>query len=84
MTSHPNSDRSADEIARNVEAEIEACKLSVAVSEVGREAIKAFRVSPDAFVQLAFQVAYHRTFGRLDSVYESGLPWLFLGGKGGG
>ena len=39
--------------------------------EVGTERIKALRSSPDAFVQLAYQLAHARTKGLVGATYES-------------
>ncbi|MGH3627093.1 MAG: choline/carnitine O-acyltransferase, partial [Sciscionella sp.] len=44
---------------------------AVALEGFGAEAIKALRVSPDAFVQLAYQLAHHRAKGCLGATYES-------------
>ena len=40
-------------------------------SDVGSDRIKALRVSPDAFVQLAYQLAHQRTKGLVGATYES-------------
>ncbi len=42
-----------------------------AVDDFGADAIKALRVSPDAFAQLAYQLAHHRSRGFVGSTYES-------------
>ena len=39
--------------------------------DVGTERIKALRTSPDAFVQLAYQLAHRRTKGLVGATYES-------------
>ena len=39
--------------------------------DVGTERIKALRMSPDAFVQLAYQLAHRRTKGFVGATYES-------------
>ncbi|KAI5703780.1 hypothetical protein M8J75_016118 [Diaphorina citri] len=46
----------------------------------GKDFIKSVRCSPDAFIQLAMQVAYHRLYGHLVATYESaGLRRFLLG-----
>jgi hypothetical protein len=40
-------------------------------------------VSPDAYIQLAMQLAYHRDQGRFDATYESSMTRLFLHGRTG-
>lgn len=39
--------------------------------EFGKEFIKAQRISPDAFIQLALQLTYYKVHRRLVSTYES-------------
>jgi carnitine O-acetyltransferase len=47
----------------------------------GKERIKAFNVSPDAFVQLALQLSQYRLFGELKSTYEVTVTRRFLHGR---
>eukprot|EP00753_Platysulcus_tardus_P015050 PLAT4745.2.p1 GENE.PLAT4745.2~~PLAT4745.2.p1 ORF type:complete len:641 (+),score=216.95 PLAT4745.2:280-2202(+) len=49
--------------------------------DFGKLAIVALRCSPDAFVQLAFQLAYYRLYGKLVSTYESVMTKRFLHGR---
>jgi len=51
------------------------------VKSIGKEQIKHFKVSPDAFVQLAIQLAYYRMFGRQVATYESCQTRSFLHGR---
>ncbi|MER7399184.1 choline/carnitine O-acyltransferase [Streptomyces sp. NPDC000151] len=44
---------------------------TVSFEDFGSTAAKALRVSPDAFVQLAYQLAHQRAKGRLGATYES-------------
>ncbi|WP_196943116.1 choline/carnitine O-acyltransferase [Streptomyces sclerotialus] len=44
---------------------------TVSFDDFGSTAAKALRVSPDAFVQLAYQLAHQRAKGRLGATYES-------------
>ncbi|WP_405741344.1 choline/carnitine O-acyltransferase [Streptomyces sp. NBC_01525] len=44
---------------------------TVAFDDFGADTAKALGVSPDAFVQLAYQLAHHRAKGRLGATYES-------------
>eukprot|EP00117_Sycon_ciliatum_P031805 scpid51630/ scgid24814/ Carnitine O-acetyltransferase; Carnitine acetyltransferase len=58
---------------RNFNAQIERLDLkSCEMSRFGKEAIKAGRLSPDAFIQVSFQLAYHRMYGCNAPTYESG------------
>ncbi|XP_013409802.1 carnitine O-palmitoyltransferase 1, liver isoform [Lingula anatina] len=48
----------------------------------GKGAIKKFKVSPDAFVQLAIQLAYYRdSNGQCALTYESSMTRLYLEGR---
>lgn len=47
----------------------------------GKNLIKTFRVSPDAFVQIAFQLAQYKLFGRCYSSYEAVMARKFLHGR---
>ncbi|KAK9495186.1 acyltransferase ChoActase/COT/CPT [Lipomyces doorenjongii] len=37
----------------------------------GKNTIKKFKTSPDAFVQMSFQLAYYRLYGNVPATYES-------------
>lgn len=50
-------------------------------SEFGREELKGFKTSPDAFLQIAFQVAQYTVFGRLRSSYEAVSMRAFAQGR---
>ena len=43
--------------------------------------MKRCKVSPDAYVQMAMQLAYFRDQGRFDATYESTMTRLFLHGR---
>lgn len=47
----------------------------------GKEQIKRFKVSPDAFVQLALQLAEHKLYGKCYSAYEAVMTRTFLDGR---
>jgi len=62
----------------------EILKHEVAVwqfNEYGKETIKKFKVSPDAFVQMLFQLAYYRMHGRVRPVYEAATTRKFAQGR---
>jgi carnitine O-acetyltransferase len=50
-------------------------------SKFGAAGIKQAGFSPDAFVQMAYQLAYFRMCGQLDSTYESANTKGFLAGR---
>ncbi len=43
----------------------------VRLDDFGAETVKRLGMSPDAFVQMAYQLAHHRAKGRLGATYES-------------
>jgi len=47
----------------------------------GKERIKTFKVSPDAFVQMALQLSQYRMFGEFNSTYEVTVTRKFLHGR---
>lgn len=52
-----------------------------AYSAYGKDFVKTCRVSPDAYLQMAMQLAYYRDQGRFDATYESSMTRLFLHGR---
>ena len=54
---------------------------SVTFEGFGKQAIKAIGASPDAFVQMAMQLAYHKTTGHVCPTYESVSMGHFLYGR---
>ena len=50
-------------------------------SKFGKELIKTFKVSPDAFVQLALQLAEYKLYGKCYSAYEAIMTRGFLDGR---
>jgi carnitine O-acetyltransferase len=47
----------------------------------GRKHIKSWEFSPDAFVQMAFQLAHYRFYRTLAATYESASTKQFLHGR---
>lgn len=50
-------------------------------TQFGKNQIKQFGVSPDAFVQLALQLAEHKLYGKCYSAYEAVMTRTFLDGR---
>jgi hypothetical protein len=50
-------------------------------SAYGKGFVKSCGVSPDAYIQLALQLAYFRDQGRFDATYEAAMTRLFLQGR---
>lgn len=53
----------------------------VMFTEYGKGHIKKCKVSPDAYVQLAFQLAYFRDAGHFCLTYEASMTRLFREGR---
>lgn len=47
----------------------------------GKDGIKKCRVSPDAFCQMAYQLAYYRTYTKVTPTYESCSVRQYLHGR---
>lgn len=47
----------------------------------GKAFITSHGISPDAFVQMAFQAAYFGLYGRIECVYEPAMTKSFLHGR---
>lgn len=50
-------------------------------NEWGKGAIKKCRISPDAFVQIAIQLAYYKETGKFVQTYEASMTRLYLNGR---
>ncbi len=50
-------------------------------NDFGKGLVKSFQVSPDAFVQLAIQLAQYKLFGECKSTYETVATRRFLHGR---
>ncbi|UIZ23560.1 hypothetical protein KXD40_007671 [Peronospora effusa] len=50
-------------------------------TEYSKGLIKKFRVSPDAFIQMALQLAYYRNSGTITQTYESSMTRLYRNGR---
>ena len=53
----------------------------LAFKHFGGNLVKQNKLSPDAFVQIAFQLTYFRLFGRNDATYEAASTRGFLHGR---
>ncbi|XP_074661158.1 carnitine O-palmitoyltransferase 1, muscle isoform-like [Tubulanus polymorphus] len=47
----------------------------------GKGLVKKIQVSPDAYIQLALQLAYYKDAGKIALVYESSMTRLYLQGR---
>lgn len=64
------------------ESTVDAHELSTLVFDhFGKEQIKQMKVSPDAFVQMAMQLAYYRKFRHVPATYESASTKAFSRGR---
>uniref|UniRef100_A0A182F6G1 Choline O-acetyltransferase n=1 Tax=Anopheles albimanus TaxID=7167 RepID=A0A182F6G1_ANOAL len=70
------------EVAKVVDRRIEDLDFYVyRYKPFGKNFIKACQVSPDAFIQLALQLAYYKLYGHLVSTYESASTRRFMLGR---
>ncbi|MGD2271885.1 MAG: choline/carnitine O-acyltransferase [Desulfobacterales bacterium] len=53
----------------------------IAFRDFGKDFIKSSKISPDAFVQLALQIALYKLFGKCKSVYEVASTRRFQNGR---
>ena len=53
----------------------------LAFSDFGKGVIKKCKVSPDAFIQMALQLAYFRDIGKHHLTYEASMTRLFREGR---
>uniref|UniRef100_S4RY44 Choline O-acetyltransferase n=1 Tax=Petromyzon marinus TaxID=7757 RepID=S4RY44_PETMA len=68
--------------ARNLDSVVENLDLLIdRFSGYGKEFIKQQRMSPDAYVQVALQLAHYKCHGRLVSTYESASLRRFQQGR---
>nr|XP_055038132.1 carnitine O-palmitoyltransferase 1, liver isoform [Misgurnus anguillicaudatus] len=51
------------------------------IQEFGKGAIKKCKISPDAFIQIALQLAYYRNRGTFSQTYEASMTRLFREGR---
>lgn len=66
-------------VARNLLNDVD---LHVLIhSMFGKGIIKKFNVSPDAFIQMALQLAYYRDIGRHHLTYEASMTRMFREGR---
>ncbi|KAJ2843076.1 Carnitine O-acetyltransferase mitochondrial, partial [Coemansia brasiliensis] len=78
-----------DELLRHIERAIAYFDTTVNEHELatlvfdsfGKDQIKKMKVSPDAFVQMAMQLAYYRQFGHVPPTYESASTKSFARGR---
>ena len=71
-------------VAATASARKEMADLDLAVTEhnrYGKGLVKKAGVSPDAWIQMALQLAYFRDQGRFDLTYESSMTRLFAEGR---
>ncbi|XP_046391874.1 choline O-acetyltransferase-like isoform X3 [Ischnura elegans] len=74
--------RSIKLAAQNIDRAIEDLDFYVfRFTDYGKEFIKSCRVSPDAYIQLALQLAYYRLHDCLTATYESASTRRFLLGR---
>lgn len=64
-----------EELARDVDV------IDHRFEEYGKDFVKSCRMSPDSFIQIAFQLAFFRLHGHSPATYESASTRMFLLGR---
>eukprot|EP00299_Pterocystis_sp_00344_P016766 c8410_g1_i2.p1 GENE.c8410_g1_i2~~c8410_g1_i2.p1 ORF type:complete len:642 (+),score=143.52 c8410_g1_i2:53-1927(+) len=78
----PNIEKSLISAAAAYELHAQSVLLrAVDFNSFGREAIKSMKCSPDAFFQMAIQLAYYRLYGISVPTYESAATRKFIHGR---
>jgi len=78
----PKVEKVIETAMTNLKKMIDDCDhLIVTHDQFGKGLIKKCGVSPDAFIQLAMQLAYHRDAGHFGLTYESSMTRLFRNGR---
>ena len=54
---------------------------TLSYNKYGMERIKKMRMSPDAFVQMSFQLTYYSLYGKVECTYEPAMTKKFLHGR---
>jgi carnitine O-palmitoyltransferase 1 len=78
--------RRAEEVIAEAERSVQALAADLDLHVVGhglygKRFMKACKVSPDAYIQMAMQLAYFRDAGRFAATYESSMTRLFFHGR---
>jgi len=78
----PALQTSIKESTHNVQNLISSLETSaLPFSNYGKQFITSKKLSPDAYCQMAFQLAYYKLHGRTESTYESSSTKKFLSGR---
>ena len=67
--------------SRGVRALAQRMAQVLTTSVMSREGIKQAKVSPDGFLQMSFQLAYYKLYGKTVSTYESASTAAFKHGR---
>jgi len=71
-----------DEVKTKVHKSIDDMDLYIKIfTTFGKGDIKKMKVSPDAFIQMAFQLAYYKSTKKVCLTYESAMTRLFREGR---
>lgn len=71
-----------EKAAENAQKLIKDLDLNIYPHDMyGKGFIKSYKVSPDAYIQMALQLAYYRDIGTFCLTYESGTTRLYRDGR---
>ena len=78
----PESLAAIDAAIAHFEAKTEDLDLEILhFDSFGKDLIKTFKMGPDPFIQMSFQLAYHRLYQRFPKVYEAAATRGFKLGR---
>ncbi|XP_013887675.1 carnitine O-acetyltransferase [Austrofundulus limnaeus] len=78
----PETQEDLQEAERSMDRLVQDLDMKVKVFQhFGKNVPKTFKMSPDAFIQMALQLAYYRKYGRCCATYESASLRMFRLGR---
>ncbi|XP_053196486.1 carnitine O-acetyltransferase-like [Scomber japonicus] len=78
----PEIKKDIEEAKQNMDILAQDVDLRIQVFDhFGKDVPKAYKLSPDAFIQMAMQLGYYRMYQRCGTVFEANSMRMFRGGR---